>query len=186
MKICVCMLSCFIHVWLCNPMEYSLPDSSVHGILQARILEWAAMPSSRASSWPRDRTHISFIAGGFFTHQDTWKAPHMEVFTANTLKTIQTKGCSGQVSNCITKAIVQFSSVQELSCVWLFETPWTAACQASLSIANFQSSLRLLSVESVMPSNHLILCRPLLRPSIFTSLRVFLNESVFPIRWPKY
>jgi len=120
MKICVCMLSCFIHVWLCNSMEYSLPDSSVHGILQARILEWAAMPSSRASSWPRDRTHISFIAGGFFTHQDTRKAPYMEVFTANTLKTIQTKGCSGQVSNCITKAIVQFSSGAQL-CLTLWD-----------------------------------------------------------------
>ena len=75
---------------------------------------------------------------------------------------------------------VQFSSVQSLSHVQLFATPWTAACQASLSITNS-------SLESVMPSNHLILCRSLLLPpSIFPSMRVFSNESVLPIRWPKY
>ena len=74
---------------------------------------------------------------------------------------------------------VQFSSVQSLSLVWLFATPWTAARQASLSITNSQSSLKLMSIESVMPSNHLILCRPLLLlPSIFLSIRVFSNESV--------
>ena len=80
-----------------------------------------------------------------------------------------------------------FSSVQSLSPVWLFATPWTAACQASLSIANFQSLLKLMFTELVMPSNHLILCRPLLLlPSIFPSIRVFSNEPVFHIRWPKY
>ena len=79
------------------------------------------------------------------------------------------------------------SSVQSLSLVWLFATPWTTACQASLSITNSQSLLKLLSIESVMPSNHLILCHPLtLLPSIFLSIRVFSNESVLPIRWPKY
>ena len=76
-------------------------------------------------------------------------------------------------------------SVQSLSCVGLFVTPWTAACQASLSITNSQSLLKLKSIESVMPSNHLILCHPLL-PSIFPSIRVFSNESVHSIRWPKY
>ena len=71
--------------------------------------------------------------------------------------------------------------------VWLFETPWTAACQASLSITNSQSLLQLISIESVMPSNHLILCHPLLLlPSIFPSIRVFSNESALHIRWPKY
>ena len=65
-------------------------------------------------------------------------------------------------------------------------TPWAAACQASLSITNFHSLLKLMSIESVMPSNHLILCRPLLSPSIFLSTRVFSNESVLRIRWPKY
>ena len=82
---------------------------------------------------------------------------------------------------------VQFSSVQSLSHVQLFATPWIAALQASLSITNSWSSLRLKSIESVMPSSHLILChpRPLL-PSIPPSIRVFSNESTLCIRWPKY
>ena len=83
-------------------------------------------------------------------------------------------------------ASVQFSSVQLLSCVQLFATPWTAAHQASLSITDSQSSLTCLSIKSVMPSNHCILCHPfLLPPSIFPSIRVFSNESVLLIRWPK-
>ena len=79
------------------------------------------------------------------------------------------------------------SSVQSLSHVRLFATPWTTACQASLSITNSWSLLRLVSIELVMPSNHLILCRPLfLPPSIFPSIRVFSSESVLCIRWPQY
>ena len=79
------------------------------------------------------------------------------------------------------------SSVQLLSCVWLFVTPQTAARQASLSFTISQSLLKLRSIESVMPSNHLILCHPLfLLPSIFPSIRVFSNESALGIRWPKY
>ena len=79
------------------------------------------------------------------------------------------------------------SSVQLLSHVRLFATPWTAACQASLSITNSQSLLKLISIESVMPSSHLLLCQPLLLlPSIFPSIRVFSDESVLQIRWPKY
>ena len=82
---------------------------------------------------------------------------------------------------------MRFSSVQLLSRVWLFATLWTAARQASLSITNSRSLFRLMSIESVMPSHHLILCRPLLLlPSIFSSIRVFSNESVLCIRWPKY
>ena len=78
-------------------------------------------------------------------------------------------------------------SVQLLSSVWLFATPWTAACQASLSITNSQSLLKLMSTELVMPSNHLILCQTLLLlPSIFPSIRVFSSESVLCIRWSKY
>ena len=80
--------------------------------------------------------------------------------------------------------LIRFS-VQSFNHVQLFETPWTAACQASLSITNSQSLLKFMSIESVMPSNHLILCRPLLPPSIFPSIRVFSNESVLWIRWPK-
>ena len=80
-----------------------------------------------------------------------------------------------------------FSSVQLLSHVQLFATPWTAACQASLSITNSRSMLKLMSIESVRPSNHLILYCPLLfLPSIFSSIRVFSNESVLHFRWPKY
>ena len=83
--------------------------------------------------------------------------------------------------------VTQSSSVQSLSHVKLFATPWTAACQTSLSITNSGSLLKLMSFESVIPSNHLILCRPLLLPpSIFPSFRVFSNESVILIRWPKY
>ena len=81
--------------------------------------------------------------------------------------------------------IVCISSIQLLSCVRLFPTPWTTARQASLSITNSRSLLKLTSIESMMPSNHLILCCPLLLPSIFPSIRVFSNESVL-VRWPKY
>ena len=80
-----------------------------------------------------------------------------------------------------------FSSVQSLSCVRLFVTPWIPACQASLSITNSQSSLKLMSIKSVMPSSHIILCHPLLLlPPIPPSIRVFSNESTLHIRWPKY
>ena len=85
------------------------------------------------------------------------------------------------------KSSPQFSSVQSLSHLWLFASPWTAACQASLSITNSQSPPKPVSIESVMLSNHLILCFPLiLLPSIFPSIRAFSNESLLPIRWPKY
>ena len=80
----------------------------------------------------------------------------------------------------------QFSSVQSLSRVWLFATPWITALQASLSITNSRSSPRLTSIESVMPSSHLILCRPLLLSPILPSIRVFSNESTLRMRWPKY
>ena len=81
----------------------------------------------------------------------------------------------------------QFSSVQWLSHVQLFATPWTAARQASLSITNSRSLLILMSIESVMPSNHLILCHSIpFPPSIFPNIRLFSNESVLRIRWPKY
>ena len=102
------------------------------------------------SSWPKDQTHVSCLAGRFLTIE-----PSVQL-------------------------------VQSLSHVQLFVTPWTAASQASLSIINSWSLLKLMSIESVMPSNHLILCDPLLLPpSIFPSIRVFSNESVLRIRWPK-
>ena len=81
----------------------------------------------------------------------------------------------------------QISSLQSLSHVQLFVTSWTAACQVSLSITNSLNLLKPMSIKMVMPSNHLILCHPLLRlPSIFPSIRVFSNESVLHLRWPKY
>ena len=141
----------------CDPMECSLPDSSVHGIFQARILEWAAISFSRGSSQSRDQTYLSCIVGGFFT-----------------------TGLPG-------KPIIKTTVDQSLSHVQLFVTTWTAARQASLSITNSQSLLRLISIELVMPSNHLILCHPLLfLPSVFPSIRIFSNESALHIRWPKY
>ena len=83
--------------------------------------------------------------------------------------------------------LIQFSSLHSLSCVWLFVTPWTAARQAFLSIINSQRLLKFMPIESVMPSNHFILCCPvLLLPSIFPSIRVFSNESALCIRWPNY
>ena len=88
---------------------------------------------------------------------------------------------------CSNISMVQFSSVQSFSRVWLFVTPWTAARQASLSITNSWSLSKLMSIGSVKPSNHLILCRPLLLlPSIFPNIRVFSNESALRIKWPKY
>ena len=85
------------------------------------------------------------------------------------------------------KLFIQFSSVQSLSHVPFFATPWTATLQASLSITNSQSLLKLMSIELVVPSNHLILCHPLLLlPSIFPNIRVFSSGSVSLIRWPKY
>ena len=88
---------------------------------------------------------------------------------------------------CSKQHSVQFSSVQSLSRVWFFATPWITACQATLSITNSQSSPKPVSIESVIPANHLILCLPLLPlPSVFPSIRVFSNESALRIRWPKY
>ena len=136
-------------------MDYSPPGSSVHGILQVRILEWGCHALLyRGSSLSRDQTQTLM-----------WLALADVFFTTSTT----------------------FSSVQSLSRVRLFVTPWTVARQASLSITNSQSLLKLMSIESVMPSNHLILCRPLLLlPSIFPSIRVFANRSVLLIKWPKY
>ena len=88
---------------------------------------------------------------------------------------------------CFDETIYILSSVQLLSRVWLFATPWTAPPQASPSLTNSWSSLKLMSIESVVPCNHLILCRPLLLlPSVFPSIRLFSNESALRLRWPKY
>ena len=96
------------------------------------------------------------------------------------------KESSDKIGNQMLLIRICIRSVQSHSCVWLFATPWTAAHQASLSITVFQSFLKLISIESVMPSNHLILCRPLLLLSIFPIIKFFSNKSVLHIRWPKY
>ena len=129
--------------------------SSVHGILQTRILEWVAIPFSRGSSQPRNRTWDSCIQADSSPSEPP-----------------------GKPLSC---AWIQFSSVAQ-SCL-IFPTPWIAARQASLSITNSQSSLKLTSIQSVMPSSHLILCRPLLLlPPIPPSIRVFSNESTLRMR----
>ena len=130
---------------LSDPMDRSLPGSSVHRIFQARVLEWGA---------------TAFLSANL---------------SKKNLKPIY-----------IWMTLLRLSSIQWLSHVQLFATPWTAAHQASLSITNSQSLPKPMSIESVMPSNHLILCCPLLLPSIFPSIRVFSNESALRIRWPKY
>ena len=144
-------------------MDYSLPGSSVHGISQARTLEWVVMPSSRGSSQPKNWTHVSYVScfkGGFFTTNATWEA-----------------------------LILWFSSVH-FSCSVMSDSLQPHGlqhCQASLSITNSRSLFKLMFIESVMPSNHLILCRPLLLPpSIFPRIRAVSNKSVLYIRWPKY
>ena len=103
---------------------------------------------------------------------------------ANVILVVTRRKNSGILMPC---PFSQLSSVQSFSCVWLFMTPWTAACQASLSISNSCSLFRLMSIELVMPSNNLILYHPLLLlPLIFPSVRVFSNKSVLRVRWPKY
>ena len=157
----VCSVCCANLLQLCltlrDAMDYSPPGSSAHGFSQARILERVAISSSRWSSW--------LTMNLLFLHLLHWQVILYHLGSPR----------------------APISSVQSLSLVQLFATPWTAAHQASLSITNSQSLLKLMSIESVMPSNHLILCRPLfLLPSIFPSIRDFSNESALGIRWPKY
>ena len=122
---------------LCDPWTVTHQAPLSVGILQASILEWVAMPSSRGSSLTSDLTWVSYIScsGRWFFNTSTTRKPH---------------------------SAFHFSSVQLLSHVRLFATPWIAARRASLSITNSRSSLKLMSIELVMPSSHLILCHPLL------------------------
>ena len=118
------------------------------------------------------------------------QAPNKDKFTSfeiNTKDLMLTDPLLPKGFEAITLRASKFSSVWSLSYVWLFAIQWTTACQASLSITNSQSLLKLMSIELVMPPNHLILYRPLLLlPSIFQSNRVFSNQSVLHISWPKY
>ena len=129
------------------------------------------------------------------TYHNKSHSTRPEAYTSNGKQTAhkRTKNICGLISTNSHKSYVslivflcKFSSVQSLSRVQLFATPWTAARQASLSITNSWSPPKLMSIESMMPSNYLILCRPLLLPSIFPSIRAFSNESAHHIRWPTY
>ena len=154
---CMCVSCSIMSDSLQLPGLY--PDSLlIHGLLQARILEWVVVPSSRGSSQPRDWTWVSCIAGRFFTISATKEA---------------LSGCSFQFRS------VQFShSVVSMTEPCDRLTPWSIARQASLSITKSQSPPGTESIESVMPSNHLILRHPLLLlPSLFPSTTVFLNQS---------
>jgi len=142
-------------------MDCSLLGSSIHGILQARLLNWVAIAFSECLGYSASKEHYLF---------------------SNCKYVLEAK----QYGN--SKSIkMKFSSVQSLSHVQLFATPWIAARQASLSITNSQSSLKVMSIELVMPSSHLILCRPLfLLPPVPPSIKVFSNESTLRMRCPKY
>ena len=261
---CVCLLctlslSC---IWLFATPQPVACQAPLARILQARILEWVAMPSSRESSQPRDWTQFSCIAGRFFTIRVTgefFKLHLGETFCVisrvllllrisflqvnifhsislpscrkgivylsdlmgvgyyilkkkKTHKKLDKSGltqrqesfwnCMGWVMLTISQTYqeiflylskksiylmtLKLNSVQSLNSVWLFATPWITAHQASLSNTNSRSSHKLMSIESVMPSSHLILCCPLLLPPIPPSIRVFSNESTLCMRWPKY
>ena len=143
--------------------------------LQARILDWVAIPLSRGSSWPRNQTQVSCIVGRFccfpYFLQIKSEFGNKEFIIWATVSSL----------SCFCW-LCQLSSVQSLSCVRLFVTPWIAAHQAHLSITNSRSSLRLTSIESVMPSSHLILCCPLLLLlPMPPSIRVFSNESTLSL-----
>ena len=143
-------------------MDSSPPGFLVPGILQARTLEWVAISFSNAWKWKvkvKSLSHVRLFATPWTV---AYQVPLSMDFPLPSL-------------------------VHLLSHVQLFATPWTAACQTSRSITSSWSLLKLMSIELVMPSNHLSLCRPLLLPpSIFPSIRVFSNEAVLRIRWPKY
>ena len=147
-----CVLS---HIWLfVTPRACSLPGPSIQGIFQARIQEWVAISYSRGSSWPRDWTQVSCSSctgRRILYHWATWEAQVVWVLV--------------NITGCIPSCMLS-------SCIQLFATPWTAARQISLSFTISQSLLKLMSIESVMPSNRFTLCHPLLlQPSIFPSIR---------------
>ena len=162
---------------LCNPMDGSTPGFPVlHCLLEfaPTHVHWC-YPTISSSTALFFLCLQSFPALGSF--------PGSQLFTSGG----QSVAASASVLTMNIQGWFPFSSVQLLSHVWLFATPWTAAHQALLSITSSQSLLKLMSIESVMPSNHLDLCCPLLLlPSIFPSIRVFSNESALHIRWPKY
>ena len=157
---CACVLSHFSCVRLCDAMDHSLAGSLVHGILQARTQEWIVMSSSMAwISWPRNWTHVSYIScvGRLIVYYQS----HLGSPVVHS---------------------VQFSSVAQ-SCLTLCD-PMDCSTPGFPVSHQLQSLLKLMFIESVMLSNDLVLCHPLLLPSSFFSIRVFSNESVLRIRGP--
>ena len=186
------------------PSEISQAKFSLEGIDQKWLEPWpTALPSHWMwssltricpwlppcfSGWGSPKKNLTFLRKLKQTRKELM-AGDCQLFTVLTPE--QRLGVLTDTSACLPlelyNFLVQFSSVQSLSHVRLFVTPWITARQASLSIINSQSSLRLTSIESVMPSSHLILCHPLLLlPLIPLSIRVFSNESTLHMRWPKY
>ena len=158
-----------------------------HGLQQARLPCSSPTPGAYSNSCPSSRwchpaisSSVVLFSSCLQSFPASGSFPMSRLFASGS----QSIGASASAS---VLPMNQFSSVQSLSHIWLFATPWTAARQASLSITNSRSLFKLMSIESVMPSNHLILCHPLpLLPSIFLSIRVFSSESALRIRWPKY
>ena len=177
-----CMLVAQSCPTLCDAMECSPPGSSVHGILQTSILEGASISSSMGSSWPRDQTQVSLLQPNTSPSEPPKKPYIWEgVRLMPSFRTIITVwGENGIPGKKILLLSIQFSSVQQLIRVWLFATPWIAARQASLSITNSRSSLKLTSIESVMPSSHLILCcHLLLLPTSLPASEYFPMSQLF-------
>ena len=172
---CVCALS---HVWLFVAPGLYLPGSSIHRISQAKILERVDISYSRRSSHPLDRTCIfcvSCIAGGFFTTV----LPFL-FSRSGQIYWISNKQTGDGPA---TKTVLWISLVQLLSRVWLFVTPWTAARQDSLSITKSRRLLKLIFIDLLLPSNHLILCHPhLILPSVFPRIESgsFPTSQFFP------
>ena len=176
----------------CDLMNCSLPGSSVHGLSQARMLEWVGISFSRGSLPPRDWTWVSSITGRVFmdwTTREAWEVRSQSLRTKATEKwerkfhkKVSHKWRYPKLEYWLPLdpgLLLELSTVvvQSLSRVWLLVTPWTVACQASLLFIISQSLLRFMSIESVILSNHLILCHSLLLlTSVFHSIRIFSNE----------
>ena len=185
-----------------------MDGSPVPGILQARTLEWVAISSPMHesekwkwrrsvmsdSSWPHVLQPTRLLHPWDFSRQEYWSGsplPSVLYFLyiySNYISLLVSFIWFGQLKNEVLFILTTlWCSVQLLSCVRLFATPWTAASQVSLSFTNSWSLFKLMSIEPVMLSNHLILCHPLLLPpSIFPSTRIFSKESVFRIKYTKY
>ena len=199
---------------LFDPMDYSLPGYSVHGILQQRILEWVAIPFSRGSSQPRDRTQVSHIAGSFFTIWATREAPDVLKASPNEMiwwPSSPKAYWSPRIDNINPydmALLLHHQPIREFDTSWslmlrlpfLTSVPFISVAPScpilcdpmDCSMPGFPVLHQLPELAQIHvhwvsePSNHLILCRPLLLlPSIFPSIRVFTNESVLLARWPK-